>query len=337
MPKLASVYLIRGDDPTLIANSLRSLTDDLLEGETREIGLEEITESDHLTDAGEYSLEALLSAAQTIPFLTRLRVVVGRDMGAFSKKEMVEPLLKYLGDPLTSTKLVLVWEKGPSIQRLGQIPKALLEVIQESGELLDTRVGRKNNDWIREQVLLSGLQLDKAAVQALQENTGEDVASVPGVLDTLRSAFGEETLIKHEDISPYLGSAGDIPPWELTDAISNGNAALAIQKLERLRKAGGRHEMQILAVLHSHFSRILRLAGLNVGSAKEAAELLGDKGSSFRAGKSLQDARKLGSPQSRKAISLLADADLAIRGQSSLSGGAILEVLVARLSYLYKV
>ena len=335
MPNFAPIYLIRGDDSTLIGNALRTLTDHLLEDQSREIGLEELVEAHHRTDDGGYSLDSLLTAAQTIPFLTESRVVVGRDMGAFSKKELVKPLLEYLSNPLSSTRLVLVWEKGPNLQRLGQIPKALLEVVEKSGEVIDTRVGRKIGEWIRDQVSLSGVQLDNASIQALQENVGEDVASVTGILETLRSVFGETDLIKLDDALPYLGAKGGIPPWELTDAISSGNATLAIQKLERLRKAGGRHEMQILAVLHGHFSRILRLAGLDLGSPKEAAEVLGDKGSSFRAGKSLQDARKLGSPQSRKAISLLADADLAIRGQSALPGDAILEVLVARLAYLY--
>ena len=337
MSDFASAYLLRGDDPILIGNALKSLTGQLLKGESRELGLEEISESNYQTDEGDYSLDALITAAQTIPFLTDLRVVVARGMGVFSKKEMVEPLLQYLQNPLETTRLVLVWEKGPNQQRLGQVPKSLLELIERSGEVIDTRVGRKTGAWVREQVALSGVRLDKAAIQALTENIGEDVASTEGVLQTLKSVFGEDNMVTLEDMLPYLGSAGSVPPWELTDAISSGDAITALQKLRRLRESGGRHEMQILSVLHGHFSRILRLAGLNIRSAEEAAKLLGDKGSSFRAGKSLKDARKLGSYQSRKAISLLSDADLALRGKSGLAGDVILEVLVARLSYLYLV
>ena len=335
MANFASAYLIRGDDPTLIGNALKDLTEQLLKGENRDLAIEEVNEVNHRDESGDYSLDSLLTAAQTIPFLTDSRVVVGRHMGAFSKKQMIEPLLGYLEAPLETTRLVLVWEKGPSQQRLGQIPKSLLEVVQRSGEIIDTRVGRKTGTWIRDQVAQSGVLLDKAAIQALTENAGEDVASVQGVLATLKSVFGQDTLVTLEEVAPYLGAAGGVPPWELTDAIASGNAAEALQKLKRLRQAGGRHEMQILAILHGHFSRILRLAGLEIRNAEEAAHLLGDKGSSFRAGKSLQDARKLGNSQSKKAISLLSDADLALRGQSGLAGDIILEVLVARLSYLY--
>ena len=104
MVDFAGVYLIRGDDPTLVGNALRSLTDELLNGESREIGVEEVNEANHRADNGEYSLEALLTAAQTIPFLTDSRVVVGRDMGAFSKKDMIGPLLEYLENPLDTTR-----------------------------------------------------------------------------------------------------------------------------------------------------------------------------------------------------------------------------------------
>jgi DNA polymerase III subunit delta len=336
MTKIASAFLLRGDDPTLLGNALRALTDQLLEDEDRSIALEEVTDDGHRNEEGEYSLDTLLASAQTVPFLSDKRVVVGRDLGRFSKKDTIEPLLTYLENPLSTTRLVLVWEKGPTLQRLGQIPKVLIEAVEKSGEIIDTRVKGKSWEWIREQVDLSGVQLDRGALQALKENIGDDLASLSSILETLTSVYGVSTALGCEEIEPYLGASGDIPPWELSDAIASGNATLAIEKLQRLQKAGGRHEIQILAILHGHFSRILRLAGLNLSSDKEAAILLGDKGSTFRARKSQQEAQRLGNLRSREAITLLSEADLAIRGHSALAGGTILEVLVARLAYLYR-
>ena len=136
MANFASAYLIRGDDPTLVGNALKDLTEQLLKGESRDLAIEEVNEVNHRDESGDYSLDSLLTAAQTIPFLTDSRVVVGRHMGAFSKKQMIEPLLGYLEAPLETTRLVLVWEKGRSQQRLGQIPKSLLEVVSEVAKLL---------------------------------------------------------------------------------------------------------------------------------------------------------------------------------------------------------
>ena len=66
MAKLMPAYLIRGDDPTLIGNALKDVTDQLLEGESRDLGIEEVSEPNHRDEDGEYSLDALLTAAQTI-------------------------------------------------------------------------------------------------------------------------------------------------------------------------------------------------------------------------------------------------------------------------------
>ena len=57
-------------------------------------------------------------------------------------------------------------------------------------------------------------------------------------------------------------------------------------------------------------------------------------GSTFPARKALAQARRLGPSGVRRAISLLADADLALKGAIDWSGELVLEVLVARLSRL---
>ena len=104
----------------------------------RSIALEEVTDDGHRNEEGEYSLDTLLASAQTVPFLSDKRVVVRRDLGRFSKKDTIEPLLTYLENPLSTTRLVLVWEKGPTLQRLGQIPKVLLEAVEKSGEIIES-------------------------------------------------------------------------------------------------------------------------------------------------------------------------------------------------------
>ena len=57
-------------------------------------------------------------------------------------------------------------------------------------------------------------------------------------------------------------------------------------------------------------------------------------GSTFPAKKALGQTRKLGSEGVTRAISLLAAADLDLRGQSGLESRAVVEVLVARLARL---
>jgi DNA polymerase-3 subunit delta len=98
--------------------------------------------------------------------------------------------------------------------------------------------------------------------------------------------------------------------------------------------AGARHPLQIMATLHSHYERMLRLDGARVANDKDAAAVLGMKGSTFPAKKALNQGRRLGHDGVARALALLANADLDLRGRSGLEGRTVMEVLVARLSRL---
>jgi DNA polymerase-3 subunit delta len=90
-----------------------------------------------------------------------------------------------------------------------------------------------------------------------------------------------------------------------------------------------------MSLLHRHYRQMLRLDGSGVTSPEEAAELLGLR-SAYPAKKALAQSRRLGTARIARAINLLADADLDLRGVSALPGEVVLQVLVARLSRLVR-
>jgi DNA polymerase-3 subunit delta len=97
--------------------------------------------------------------------------------------------------------------------------------------------------------------------------------------------------------------------------------------------AGGRHPLQVMAVLHNHYVRLARLDGVDARSETEAAEALGIK-PGFPARKAMQQYRRLGGSGVQRAIDLLATADLDLRGAKELPDDVVMDVLVARLSRL---
>ncbi len=137
-------------------------------------------------------------------------------------------------------------------------------------------------------------------------------------------------------LAPYLGAAGDVAPWELTDAMANADVAGSLAVLSRMSDGGGRHPLQVLATLTTHYGRILRLEGSGIANEKEAAAALGMKGSTFPAKKAMQLARTMGRDRVRRAIELLADADLDVRGGTAVDPRTTMEVLVARLATLHR-
>jgi DNA polymerase-3 subunit delta len=85
--------------------------------------------------------------------------------------------------------------------------------------------------------------------------------------------------------------------------------------------------------LHRHYQAMLRLDGSGVTSPDEAAARLGMR-SAYPAKKALEQGRRLGPGGISRAVTLLGDADLDVRGRSALPPETVLEVLVGRLSRL---
>jgi DNA polymerase-3 subunit delta len=325
----ASVHLVKGDDEVLLRDAARRVIDELTAGLDPGLALEEVgREALAPGEGAEPSIVPLVDAAQTPPFLTDRRVVVGRDIEMFTKAAQVAPLVDYLADPLDSTSLVLVWSGG-------RIPKSLTEAVTGAGgELVDTSPGRKLASWVDEQVAAAGLRLDRAATARLSEWIGDDPQRLVGVLGTLVGSFGEGARLGVDEIEPFLGEAGGVPPWELTDALDRGDIATALERLHRMTAGGGRHALQVMATLQNHYGRMLALDGAAVTGEKDAATLIGLKGSTFPARKALTQVRKLGHDRVVRAVDLLAAADIDLRGGKAWPDHLVLEVLVARLAAL---
>lgn len=322
-----AVVLLRGDDETILRDAVRNLVDELAGTEDRSLVVEEVEVTASSSDTDERDpLVALVDAAQTPPFLTDHRVVLGRVIDKRERNDQVQPLVDYLLDPLPSTRLVLEW-------RTGKVPKALAEAIARAGgTVVDTSPGRKLGDWVQQHLGQAGLKVDSEGRQRLVTWVGDDPGRLLGLVDLLVSSFGPGARLGRADIEPFLGEDGGVPPWALTDAIDKGDRTQALELLGRMVTGGDRHPFQVLATLHSHFARILRLDGADVTNEQQAAELLGLKGSTFPARKALGQARKLGHDRIVRIIDLLAQADLDLRGGKAWPDGLVLEVLVARLA-----
>lgn len=321
------VTLLKGDDAVVLRDSVRLLVDELVGSDDRSLVVEEVEVTASAADDGARDpLVVLVDAAQTPPFLTDFRVVLGRVVDKRERNDLVQPLVDYLVDPLPSTRLVLEWQGG-------RIPKALSEAIaQAGGAVVDTSPGRKVAEWVQEQLSDAGLKVDQEGRRRLTTWVGDEPSRLIGLVDLLRSTFGTGVKITAPELEPFLGDDGGVPPWDLTDAIDRGDRTKSLELLHRMIGAAGRHPFQVLATLHTHFARILRLDGSDVTSEKQAAELLGLKGSTFPAKKALGQARKLGHDRIVRIIDLLAQADLDLRGTKAWPDGLVLEVLVARLA-----
>ena len=333
-----ALRLVTGDDATLLSEAITGLVDELVGDGDRDLMLEQLSEAELRNPEGEWDPSRLVDAARTPPFLTERRVVVGRHLTRFSRKEEYSPIVDLVGDHLPSTDLVLVWERGfdPKMDRMPNLPKALKEAVElAGGEIVNTAApsrGKAASDWVHDQLSMSTLSFDRDAAAALVDLVGEERSRVVGILRTLEGALGPDARVTVDDVATFGGDAGSVAPWDLEDALDKGDIAGALDVLRR--QLPSRHPFQLIAVLHGRYQRMLRLDGADVADEKAAAELLGMKGSTFPAKKLLAQTRKLGSDRIARAIELLADADLKLRGTVDWPPELVMEVLVARLAAL---
>ena len=316
------VHLLTGDDESILRSKAHDLIHRLVGDSERSLMVDEF-------DGEEYEAREVADAAQTMPFLTDKRVVVARNVGRFDANELT-PVLRYLDDPLDSTELVLIAGGG-------RIAKQLTDAVKATGgHLVNTSPPNRAKDrqsWVKVEAEERGLRLDAAAAARIADQLGEGTGRLDGLIAVLRSSYGEGVRIGVAEVEPFLGEAGGVPPWELTDAVDAGNTTLALTLLGRTIHGGERHPLQVMAILHGHYSRLARLDGADVRGELDAAEVMGIK-PGFPAKKALGNYRRLGGDGVKRAIGLLAQADLDLRGASELDDELVMEVLVARLSRL---
>lgn len=305
-----------------------------------------VTETmDRLTNAGElpvdefsgddYGVADLVMAASTVSMFGD-RIVLARNVGRFPSAELAL-VIGYLESPSPDTTLVLVWEKGVAAgSRLERVPKKLTDAIASAqGQVLSAAIpgGKGRSMWVDDQIAMSGVRLSRRARQTIVDQLGDDLNRLLGLLDVLKASF-DDVEIDADDLLPYLGEAGSVPPWELTDAIDKGQIPVALDRLRRMMVGGERHALAVMASVRTHFERMLRLDGADVSGEKEAAVLLGMKGSTFPAKKALAQSQRLGSKKLGRAFRLLAEADAELRGRGGKPPELVMETLVARLAAL---
>ena len=317
-----SVHLITGDDESLLLTAISETLKQLVGDGDRTLMVDDF-------DGDDFEMRAVIDAAQTPPFLTECRVVVARGIGRFNADD-VAPMVAYLADPLPTTQLVLVAGGGRMAKSLTDALKAagVTTIATAPPSRAKERVG-----WFDEQVRHSGLKLDGQALQMVAEWLGEDAGRLQGIIETLHATYGEGTTLRSSDVLPFLGDAGGVPPWDLTDSIDRGETTRALQLLHRMLRAGERHPLQVMSILHGHYSKLLALDGSDARDEASAAAVMGIK-PGFPARKALDQYRRLGSSGTSRAIGLLAQADLDLRGAKEWPEELVMEVLVARLSRL---
>ena len=326
-----TVVAVVGTDATMVYDSLHNVIGEAVGDVDPSFALEDFTAKD-VTAAGlESVISRVMGALNTPAFLVERRVVVVRDAQLFLADE-VDQLLDWIGSPTPSTTLVLAVVGAKSNK-----------LVKAASDVVEVNVGSRSVErvsFVVDKMAEYRVSVDRHVCQQVADQVGDDVARVDALARTLRSIYGTASL-NFAHIEPYLGDAGDVPEWDLTDAIDGGDATKAIVVARRMLDSKSRAGLQIVNILQRHYLRMARLEGSGVRGEEEAAALLGIN--KYPAGKSLRVSERLGPERISTAVHWITQADLNLKGGVSYGGKdldtdldvtdlTVVEVLVARLA-----
>lgn len=323
-----AIFHVLGDDARLVSARLTKLITELVGDQSRAGSLESHDLADQTAEGREAAVGSVVSALQTESLFAERRVVVLRAIDE-ATLETLAPLLAALPAAVDSADLI--------VTSTGRLPKTLTDALSEAGATrIDTKAPTSKRDlvtWATSQFVEAGLKVEAAAVAEAVTWLGQDRARLPSLISVLLSTYGTSRKLGADEVRPFLGEQGGVAPWDLTDAIDTGRMADALHMLRRMVRGGEFHPLQVMSVLHNHYTRLLRLDGAEATAPADVMGLIGVK-SEFQARKYLDASQRLGSRSVRAAIVLLADADRDLRGGRDLDEELVLEILVARLARL---
>jgi len=328
---VTSTYAVVGTDATMVYDALHNVVATALGNLDPSFALQDFTAKD-VTSSGAVSIASqVMEALNTPPFLVDRRVVVVRDAQSLVAEEVAQ-LLNWMSDPAPDTVLVI-----------GVVGTKANKLVKAAGEVVDVNVGTRSQDrvaFVESKLAEYRVTIDRATAQRISDKVGDDIARIDSLARSLQSIYGTAPL-NFAHVEPYLGDAGDVPEWDLTDAIDNGDATKAIVVARRMLDSKGRAGLQIVNMLQRHYLRMARLEGSGVRSDDEAATLLGIN--RYPAGKALRVSQRIGPERISTAVHMIANADVDLKGGVSYGGKdlntdldvtelTVIEVLVARLA-----
>jgi DNA polymerase-3 subunit delta len=326
-----STVAVVGSDATMVADALRQAIAEALDGLDPAVALLDVTARDATSDDG--ALARVLEALYTPAFVVERRVVALRDAQSLSADE-VRALEAWMGSPTPGTTLLVAFV-GSKSNRL----------VKAAARVVEVNVGTRARDraaFVEAKLAEYGVRADAAAAEYVAGRVGEDVARVDAIARTLAAIFPGSP-VGVEEVAPYVGDAGGVPPWDLTDAIDRGDVTAALVTARRMLDSRERAGLQVVSILQRHYLAMARLEGSGVRDREAAGERLGMN--AFPAEKAMRGAERLGRERVAQAVRYLAQADADLKGAVSFGGRdldhdadvtdlTVVEVLVARLASL---
>jgi len=246
--------LLHGPDPQLLDDALAAATRGLFrEPSEAALGRE-------IFEGAEVSVEDVVRAASTLPFMSAMRLVAVRRCQALPVKG-ADALAAYAGDPNPSTALLLLADESLGASRDRRDHWLLTALPPSSIIALAMREGRSAEAWLRQRAATEGLAVSEEAARLLVQWVGDDGASL--LSETRKAGLvggPDNRTIGVKEVTAVVGEHRLSGVFDLTRAVQRREVGVALRTLDRLLAT--EEPMRLLALLTADVRATLTVGDL---------------------------------------------------------------------------
>lgn len=330
------IYLLYGGDDFSLQETLSSLKEAVEPAELRDVNIAAL-------DGTRVTVEELVAASSTVPFLAEKRMVIVD--GLLSLFEVRAPS-RSASSRATSTRGAALGQWEPLAQRLSGIPETTDLVfvdglLSESNPLLSRMrplaktlrfplpSGRELPEWVRLRAAKLDAEIEPRAVAALAENVGRNLRMLDQELQKLSVYRGGER-IRLQDVQDLVAHVKEANIFAAVDAVLEGRSRLAIRTIRQLVDAG-RAPTNIITMIGRQVRLLLLAKDLKAQGVlpAEMGRRLSLSGYPLR--KTLEQGERLTTQRLVEMHHRLLEADLGIK-TGETDGQLALDLLIAELA-----
>lgn len=298
------ISLFQGPETFLIEECLEQVKQTLIQPETTAFNY-------HKFSANDAEIGEVIDQAQTMPFLSKWRLIIITETEEFSARAQ-EKFLPYLSNPNPATCIIMTASKLDNRTKFAQAIKKSGEIVQ-FWKLYDNELP----GWICGRAKGYGYSLSPQTAAYFIEFVGNDLRQLDNELRKV-IAYTTTKEITSAVIQQVVGDIRERDIFELVDAVSGGNAIEALRILNQLL-IEGEEPLKILAMVIRQFRLLWKTkAHLAEQRSLPANQLAGKIGVPPRTAESLyKQVPRFSQKQLKEGMKRLYDVDRGLKSSAT--------------------
>jgi DNA polymerase-3 subunit delta len=320
--KLLPLYLVAGEERLLRDEVVAALRAAALAGGVAAFNEDKFT-------AGEVDVDAVISAARTVPMMAPRRFVLLRGAERWYTSEgetsPFDRLAEYAAAPVDSACLVVVATKLDGRRKLALIAR-------KRGFLVtcDSPDGRALPGWIADRVVARGHAIDRDVAELLAALAGPQLSSLDDAIERLSLYVGPGAVVDEAAVGACVARVRTADTWALVDAVGARDLGRALRTLADAYDPR-EHGLPLLGALAWSIRQLARYqAAIEGGATADDAARQAGVFQPYRARELASKARTVRPKEVERWMLVLADTDVALKS-SRRAADAILEEMLTRL------